>query len=333
MTSRLSLRSAPLFPAGTNATAEPPAKPPTTIAEAIRLGAARLNGIADNPRQEARLLLAHASGLSQNDLIRDPHRSIDTTAYEAHLARRIAREPLALIVGRREFWSLDFQVSPATLVPRPDSETVIEAALAAFAGRPPPRRILDLGTGTGCLLLALLTEFPSAFGIGVDIAPAAAALARANAARLGLSDRSAFGVSDWTNPLSGRFDLIVANPPYIRGPDIASLMPEVGDHEPRVALDGGADGCDAYRAIIPVLDRHLEPHGAAVLEVGEGQANFVTRRAREIGMDTSCRADLAQIPRAVVLTWPDRKKMFGGAGGRVYGDRVAGVAHRGAPRS
>ncbi|HEY4042970.1 MAG TPA: peptide chain release factor N(5)-glutamine methyltransferase [Rhodopila sp.] len=311
MTAHLSYRSEPLYPAGNNETAKPKAQSPATTAEAIRWGAGRLDGIADRPHHEARRLLAHASGLSQNDLIGDPHRSIDTTAYEAHVVRRIAREPLALIVGRREFWSLDFQVSPATLVPRPDSETVIEAALDAFAGAPPPNRILDLGTGTGCLLLALLTEFPSAFGIGLDVAPAAAALARANAARFGLSNRSSFVVSDWTNSLSGRFDLIVANPPYIRGPDIASLMPEVGDHEPRVALDGGEDGYDAYRAIIPILDRHLAPHAAAVLEVGEGQANFVTRLARGVGMDTSCRADLAQTLRAIVLTWPDRKKMFG----------------------
>ena len=131
-----------------------------TIAQTIRDGAARLGGVADNPRLEARILLAHALGLTQNDLIRDPNRLVDTGVLETLLARRAAREPLALIVGRREFWSMPFRVSPATLIPRPNSETLVEAALAAFANRPPPRRILDLGTGTGCLLLALLKEFP-----------------------------------------------------------------------------------------------------------------------------------------------------------------------------
>jgi release factor glutamine methyltransferase len=279
-----------------------------TIAQALRDGAARLEGVADNPRHEARLLLAHALGLTRNDLIRDPGLAVDMGAYEPLLTRRIGHEPLALIVGRREFWSLDFQVSPATLIPRPDSETLIEAAVSAFAGRPAPSRILDLGTGTGCLLMALLTEFPSAFGIGVDVAPAAAALAKANATRLGLADRSAFAVADWTNPLTGRFDLIVSNPPYIPGPDIPSLMPEVARYEPDSALDGGFDGYDAYRAIVPRLQHYLAPDGAAVLELGQGQATYVAGRAREAGLTASLRLDLAAIPRAIVLTWRNRKK-------------------------
>jgi release factor glutamine methyltransferase len=273
-----------------------------TVAQAITDGAGRLEGIADNPRQEARLLLAHALGLTQNDLIRDPNRPVDTACYENLLQRRVGHEPLALIVERREFWSLSFAVSPATLIPRPDTETLVEAALARFAGRSAPRRILDLGTGTGCLLLALLTEFPSAFGIGLDVAPDAVALAKANAARLGLADRTAFAATDWTDPILGRFDLIVSNPPYIRAGDIAGLMPEVADHEPRRALDGGADGFDAYRAIVPKLAPHLEPHGAAVLELGVGQANYVASLARSAGLAVSLRLDLAEISRAMVLT-------------------------------
>jgi release factor glutamine methyltransferase len=273
-----------------------------TIAEAIRAGAARLDGIADSPRLEARILLSHALGLTRNDLIRDPERRIESAVFEALLTRRLRREPLALIVGRREFWSLDFRVSPATLIPRVDSETLIEAALAIFADRPPPRRILDLGTGTGCLLLALLVEFPLAFGVGLDRAPDAAALAQANARQLGLIDRAAFLVSDWTNPIAGRFDLIVANPPYIRSADIGSLMPEVACHEPRSALDGGADGYDAYRAIIRNMKHSLEPNGVAVLELGQGQARYVRSLALAVGFDTSIRLDLAEIPRAIILT-------------------------------
>jgi release factor glutamine methyltransferase len=281
----------------------------STVAQALCHGAEQLAGVADNPRREARLLLAHANGLTRNDLNRDPALPIDTSAYENHLARRITREPLALIIGRREFWSLEFQVSAATLIPRPDSETLVEAALAAFAGRSPPRRILDLGTGTGCLLLALLNEFPSAFGIGLDRAPDAAALAKANAVQLGLADRSAFAVGDWTNPIGTSFDLIVSNPPYIKRSDIDSLMPEVANYEPRTALDGGPDGYDAYRAIVPHLRQHLEQNGAAVLELGEGQATYVAERAREAGLGTTLRLDLAAVPRAIVLTPCDREKI------------------------
>jgi release factor glutamine methyltransferase len=279
---------------------------PTMIARAIRDGAIRLDGVAENPRLEARILLAHALGLTRNDLIRDPNRLVDTGVFNTLLARRAAHEPLALIVGHREFWSMSFRVSPSTLIPRPDSETLVEAALAAFANRSSPRKILDLGTGTGCLLLALLKEFPSAFGIGLDLGADAAALARENAAQLGLAQRAAFIAGDWTNPLSGRFDLIVSNPPYIAGADIAALMPEVARHEPRRALDGGSDGYDAYRAILPKLRHHLEPGGTAILELGAGQAYYVVGLAREAGLAASLRLDLASIPRAIVLTWPDR---------------------------
>jgi release factor glutamine methyltransferase len=278
---------------------------PVSIAEALRDGASRLDGIADNPRLEVRLLLAHALDLTQNQLIGDPNRCVDTSIYETLLSRRAAHEPLAFIVGHREFWSLDFQVSPATLIPRPDSETLIDAALAAFAGRPPPGKIIDLGTGTGCLLLTLLQEYPSAFGIGIDLNADAAALARDNAHRLGLASRSAFVAGDWTRPIFGRFDLIISNPPYISSPDIEALMPEVARHEPKRALDGGPDGYDAYRAILPNLRHHLPSNGVAILELGLGQANFVSDLARASGLDGSLRLDLAEIPRAIVLTWPE----------------------------
>ncbi|HEX4368607.1 MAG TPA: peptide chain release factor N(5)-glutamine methyltransferase [Rhodopila sp.] len=274
-----------------------------SVAQAVRDGADRLAGIADNPRLEARILLAHALGVVRGDLIREPGRLVDAACFDVLVERRVAREPLALIIGHREFWSLDFHVSPATLVPRPDSETLIEAALAVFAGRAPPRTILDLGTGTGCLLLALLTAFPSAFGIGVDLNQDAAALAKRNAVRLGLAGRAAFIAGDWTGALSGRFDLIVSNPPYIASAAIETLMPEVGRHEPKLALDGGADGYGAYRAMMPALPRHLEPCGAAILELGQGQAGHVADLAMELGLKSSLRLDLAEIPRAIVLTW------------------------------
>ncbi|HEY4174261.1 MAG TPA: peptide chain release factor N(5)-glutamine methyltransferase [Rhodopila sp.] len=277
----------------------------TTIAQALRDGTVRLQGTADNPRLEARILLAHALGIPRDDLIRHPDRPVETAHFKSLLTRRAAHEPLALITGHREFWSLDFQVSPATLIPRPDSETLIEAALAVFANRPPPQTILDLGTGTGCLLLALLREFPSAQGIGLDLNLSAAALAKTNAAHLGLADRAAFAAGNWTQPLAARFDLIVSNPPYIASAAIDTLMPEVGQHEPRTALDGGPDGYDAYRTILPELPRHLEQGGTAILELGEGQAAHVADLAKQSGLTASLRLDLAEIPRAIVLTWLD----------------------------
>jgi release factor glutamine methyltransferase len=272
-----------------------------TVTEAIHTGAIRLRDVADNPRREARLLLAHAAGLTRADLIRDPHRRVEIGGFNDLLTRRLRHEPLAHILGRREFWSLEFQVSPATLIPRPDSETLIEAALARFADGP-PRRILDLGTGTGCLLLALLHEFPAAFGIGVDIAPDAARLARLNASQLGLADRAAFVASDWTNAISGRFDLVISNPPYIAAADIPGLMPEVALHEPRRALDGGADGYGAYRTILRDLPDRLLPGGAAILELGAGQAAAVSALAQQIGFAASLHLDLAGIQRAIVLS-------------------------------
>jgi release factor glutamine methyltransferase len=275
-----------------------------TIAEALRAGTLRLQGIADNPRLEARILLSHAIGATQNDLIRDPGRPIDTTRFEALIQRRMTHEPIAHITGLREFWSLGFEVSPATLIPRPDSETVVEAALAAFAGRRPPGRILDLGTGTGCLLLALLHEYGGAFGVGVDLSPDAAALARRNAVRLGLIGRTAIATGHWMDPLHGRFDLIVSNPPYIAEADMAELMPDVAVFEPVLALAAGADGLDAYRAIIPQLRESLTDGGVAVLELGAGQAKLVSEIAARSGLDASLRLDLAGIPRAISLLAP-----------------------------
>jgi release factor glutamine methyltransferase len=271
------------------------------VREALNRGASCLEAAGiESARREARLLLAAAAGLSPEALLRDPDRCIDGARYQALLDRRASREPLALILGWQEFWSLRFRVSPATLIPRADSETLIEAAVAS---RPAGvRSVLDLGTGTGCLLLAALTEFPGAFGIGTDRSPAAAALAAENAVMLGLRDRAGLVCADWAAPIEARFDLVLSNPPYIARAEIAGLMPEVAKYEPASALDGGADGLDAYRAIIGSLPRLLAPAGLGILELGAGQATAVTALARAAGFaQIATRRDLAGIERALLV--------------------------------
>lgn len=274
-----------------------------TVGDALRHGAALLAAAGvDSPRLEARLLLGHAAGLRQDALLRDRDAPVDMAPYAALLARRAAREPLAFITGRQEFWSLPFEVSADTLIPRPDSETLIEAALAARPDRGATRSILDLGTGTGCLLLAALTEYCAAWGVGVDLSPGAAALARRNASALGLSHRAAVLCGRWDDALHAQFDLVLSNPPYIPAADIAGLMPEVARHEPRRALDGGPDGLDAYRALLRRLPALLRPGGAAVLELGAGQAAAVSGLAE--GWSVALHRDLAGTERAMVLHYP-----------------------------
>ena len=218
------------------------------------------------------------------------------------VARRADGEPVARILGRREFWGLPFALAPATLEPRPDTETVVEAALGLVRGAGGAASILDLGTGSGCLLLALLSELPDAAGVGVDRSPAAAAAARRNARSLGLGDRARFVAGDWAEAISGRFDLVVSNPPYIATEHIEALAPEVRRHDPALALDGGADGLDAYRAIVADLPRLLAPSGVAVLELGAGQRDAVAGLARAAGLVViGSNPDLAGTPRALAL--------------------------------
>ncbi len=263
---------------------------------AARLAAA---GIAD-ARREARIILAAAADVDAAGLLLLTE--IQEAKAEPMVVRRVRREPLAYILGRKEFWGLNFAVSPATLIPRPDSETIIEAALAAVPERDGVQRILDLGTGTGCLLLAALSEFKNAFGLGVDISPQAASLAAANARNLGLASRSAFMVGDWTSALTDtKFDLILGNPPYIAGADLAGLMPEVGQYEPDSALHGGPDGLAAYRAIFAALPALLSDSGLALLELGAGQAEQVADMAKAAGFQTDFRRDMANIPRVVLI--------------------------------
>ncbi len=263
---------------------------------------------------EARLLLAFALDEPAAALV-DRQRLVDARHFDGLLSRRLAREPMAHIIGTQGFWTLDLLVSPATLIPRADSETLIEAAAAAFPDRRAVSRVLDLGTGTGCLLLAALTEFPGAFGIGVDFSSAAAAIARANATRADLASQAAFLVGDWSAPLGGTFDLVLANPPYIRADEMAGLMPEVSLHEPRLALDGGSDGLDAYRLIVRRLPGLLRPAGRAVLELGAGQEEALGVLAHAAGLIVhTVRPDLGGIPRAMVLglgLGPAAKKPFG----------------------
>jgi release factor glutamine methyltransferase len=271
------------------------------VAAALRQAVQALTaeGIED-ASLEARLLLAHALGLDRSVLI-DRSRDIDPTLFHTLLHRRLTHEPLAFITGRQGFWTLDLAVTPDTLIPRADSETLITAARDLLT-ETPPSRILDLGTGTGCLLLACLVEFPNAFGVGVDLSPEAAALARRNASENGLTDRSAFLAASWANALQARFDLVLSNPPYIPQADIATLMPEVAAHEPARALDGGPDGLDCYRSLLTALPDLLTPHGTAILELGAGQDAAVSALARQNGLEIiALRPDLGGIARALVL--------------------------------
>ncbi len=258
----------------------------------------------DAPAREARLLVAHALGVAPGDLLRLPrHAAVAVPALPALLRRRAeAREPLAYLLGTRGFWTLALAVSPATLIPRADTETLIEAALEAAPGRGSVRRILDLGTGTGAILLAALTEFPLALGIGVDRVAAACRLATANAAAAKLDARAMFVCGDWAASLGGRFDLIFSNPPYIESGAIPGLMPEVARHEPASALDGGADGLDCYRAILHGLGERLSPGGLAILELGAGLSGPVGALGAAAGLAVvGVRSDLSGTPRAMVF--------------------------------
>jgi release factor glutamine methyltransferase len=277
----------------------------TTIAQVLCAATRRLRAAGiEGARAEARLLLRHVTGLPPEDLVADRDRSLEAGAvsrFEALVARRAAREPMAYVLGEREFWSLPLSVGPGVLVPRPETETLVEAALEAFPDRTAPLRILDLGTGSGCLLLALLREYPNAVGVGVDRSAEALAHAARNARRHGLDGRALLVRGDWGRGLAGPFELIVANPPYVASGELTELAPEVARYEPRAALDGGADGLDAYRAILPDLPRLLAPAGVACLEIGAGQATALAALAEVGGFRVAVRPDLAGIPRCLVL--------------------------------
>ena len=279
-----------------------------TVEAARRALAAQLKTAAiESAELDARLLTGHALGLDLTGLISAAQRQLtsdESARLEEFTRRRLAGEPVARIIGEKEFWGLPLQLSSATLVPRPDTETVVELALElvrAGGNLDRPLRIADLGTGTGAILLALLSELPAAQGFGTDISEAALQTAGANAVRAGLSDRATFIACDYASKLIGPFDLIVSNPPYIRSADIGGLAAEVRNHDPLAALDGGADGLDAYRALIPQAAGLLAPGAALVVEAGEGQSAQIQALMTAAGLmpATAPKADLAGIPRAV----------------------------------
>ena len=279
-------------------------QPATTRAAARQELAARFSALGcDDPQREATLLLTRIGAIRLAELVAAPDAPLGEAAAQvaAAAARRFAGEPLSRILGRREFWGLELAISPEVLDPRPDTETIVEAALAVFAERrAEPLRLLDLGVGSGALLCALLSELPATRGLGVDLSEGAAAVARANVAALGFADRAEIRLGDWAAGLSGRFDLIVANPPYVRSGDIAFLERETRVHDPRLALDGGADGLVAYRRLAPEIARLLAPGGRFFVEVGFDQAADVVSIARAAGLvDLPTHRDLAGIARVV----------------------------------
>lgn len=260
----------------------------------------------ENPELDARIILKHVLGVSDADLIEGtgPVSASQLRAINAILQRRVYHEPLSRILGTREFWSLPFVVTPDVLDPRPDTETLVEAALKSFTA--PPATILDLGTGTGCILIALLHEWPEARGTGVDISGAALEVAAENARINGVADRARFVQGEWGGSLEDSFDLIVSNPPYIPSGDIPNLATEVKNHDPILALDGGKDGLQAYLVIIRETKKLLSPGGVCLLELGIGQVPDVTRLAAESGLSVSeSIRDLAGIERVLKITTGD----------------------------
>lgn len=263
------------------------------------------NGRDGTPALDARIIVAHVLGIEASALPLFDERDVspEVEAQAAALAeRRIAGEPVARIVGEKEFWGLMFRLSPETLVPRPDTETVVAAALGALdrtGRRGEALTILDIGTGSGAILIALLSELPQARGVGTDLAFGALVSARENARRLGVGERAVFVLSDWAAALGGRFDIVVANPPYIASDEIDDLPLEVRAHDPHLSLDGGKDGLDAYRAVIADLPRLLKAQGLAFLEAGIGQAGAIAELGRKYALTAAAYPDLGRIERVV----------------------------------
>jgi release factor glutamine methyltransferase len=268
------------------------------VREALAAATGRLAGSSESPRLDAELLMAEVLGVEREQLLLSRMDAEAPPGFEPLVARRAAGEPVAYITGRRAFWTIELEVGRGALIPRPDSETLIEAALEHF-GTDGPRRVLDLGTGPGTLLLASLDQWPDASGVGVDRSDAALLMANRNAERLGLSNRAEFRVGNWSEGIEERFDLILCNPPYVeQGADLAR---DVLNWEPHEALFAGPEGLDDYRVLAPELPRLLAPGGIACMEIGAGQQQAVTNLFEAEGLTVSPRRDLAGIVRCLVL--------------------------------
>jgi len=271
----------------------------TSIPRALGRATQTLSRTSNTPRLDAELLMAAALGIGRDRLILDDPRGEAPGSFFDHVERRGRGEPIAYITGHRAFWTVDLEVGPGALVPRPDSETLIAAAVEHFAGSNGPKRILDLGTGPGTLLLAALDEWPNSTGIGVDASEAALSYARRNAARLAMEKRAAFRAGDWADGIEERFDLILCNPPYVA--ENAETGPGVAEFEPAEALFAGPEGLDEYRRLAPQVGNLLEPGGMAAIEIGYDQAETVASLLRGEGLDSSLALDLAGRPRALII--------------------------------
>jgi release factor glutamine methyltransferase len=271
----------------------------TALARALNRATQALSAISDTPRLDAELLMAYALGIERDSLLLSRQDHMVPAMYPELVERRRAGEPVAYITGKRAFWNIELEVGPGVLVPRPDSETLIVAAVEHFAGTAGPSRILDLGTGPGTLLLAALDQWPRATGIGVDSSTEALAYARRNAARLGLANRAHFRRGDWATGISERFDLVLINPPYLAEGE--ALGPGVADFEPPEALFAGAEGLDDYERLAPEIGRLVSPGGLAAIEIGHGQAEAVAGLLAAEGHRPRLAHDLAGRPRAMLI--------------------------------
>jgi len=271
------------------------------ISRALADAARQLDKTSDTARLDAELLMAEALHIDRDKLILSPPDRKVPERFWTMVERRKAGEPIAYITGRRAFWNIELHVGPGVLVPRPDSEVLIASAIEHFEGKDAPKRMLDLGTGPGTLLLAALDVWPKASGVGVDVSRQALAYASANSRRLGFEQRAQLKLGNWAAGIKERFDLILCNPPYIA--DGSDLGPGVREYEPDEALFAGEEGLDAYRVLAPQLPKLLNPGGIAAVEIGFDQAESVTRLLAREGLEARVATDLAGRSRAVLLTW------------------------------